>query len=121
MQPTTCTKVEKLIRLIQLETTIKSMNIGNKHYIMTKTAEKIKLPRFKQASWFEHFHSLSLAKKISLDRSSEIRGTQPPNTNMRLDMTVAECSERGNGAFPHTISLVHCIVPVKTYTQIINV
>lgn len=63
-------------------------------------------PRFRQASWLVHFHSFSLVATLT---SSMTSGTQPPNTNMRLEIMVAVCRERGRGAFPWTMGFTQDI------------
>ncbi|CAN7942240.1 unnamed protein product [Ixodes pacificus] len=53
-----------------------------------------------------HFHSFSWVEALF---SSMTRGTQPPKTNMRWPMRVAECRLRGSGARPSTLGLLQLI------------
>ena len=63
-------------------------------------------PRLSEASVLVHFHSFSCVATLT---SSMTRGTQPPNTNMRLPMTVEEWRLRGRGGIPWMVGLVHDI------------
>lgn len=50
-----------------------------------------------------HFHSFSW---VATFPSSITSGTQPPNTNILLPITVDECRLRGRGACPPSEGLV---------------
>jgi hypothetical protein len=68
-------------------------------------------PKLREAKVLVHFHSFSCVATLT---SSITRGTQPPNTNMRLPMMVDECKLLGRGAMPWMFGLLQLIVSVKS-------
>lgn len=78
--------------------------------------------RLRQASVLVHFHSFSWFTALcaspwfsfmSSGPGLEMSGTHPPNTNIRLPMSVDVCRERGSGSGPMVMGRLHSIETVS--------
>ena len=107
---------EYSLRTLQYNTLKRQISQGHRNLRLCANGLKRKsefsfdLPKFKDASVFVHFHSFSCVANFT---SSITSGTQPPNTNIRFPITVAECKLLGKGGNPLITGFVHVIVSEK--------